>query len=74
MLHAGLPGVVEVVRQKADQHGAHAKVDPTLGDQKTHAGIDKRITRMSGAPGLEFGLSEIVLTQAVTASGHVAVF
>ena len=74
MVGRSLPMQPKVVGSKGHQHGPHAEVDPTLGDQETHAGIDKRITRLSGAPGLEFGLSEIVLTQAVTASGHVAVF
>ena len=72
MVSRSLPMQPKVVGSEGHQHGPHAKVDPTLGQQETHAGIDKRITRMSGAPRLEFGLVEIVLTQTVAASRHVA--
>ena len=42
MLHPVLPRMVHVMRQKADHHGAHSKVQiPRLPDAP-HAGIHKR--------------------------------
>jgi 3-oxoacyl-[acyl-carrier protein] reductase len=50
----------QVVGRKADQHGAHAEVQPAGGAQLAHAGVDHRVARAAFAPGLQaFGVERV---------------
>ena len=74
----------QVVRRKADQHGAHAKVQPTRGAQVAHAGVDHREPGAAGAPGLEMVLvgrtddgplaTGVTGAQTVVHARHIAPF
>ena len=73
MLHAGLPGVVEVVRQKADQHGAHAKIQIPRFGHAAHARVDERDARLPSLPGFE-GFGGAVVGEIRIAAVHTFKF
>ena len=68
----------QVVGRKADQHGAHAEIQPTGGTQLAHAGIDHRIAGAAFAPCLEANsihravVNTIARAQPVDCSRHIA--
>ena len=70
----------QVVGRKADQHRAHAKVQPARSAQLAHAGIHHGVAGAAFAPGLQVrqvdraGVDAVARAQAVNRTRHVAPF
>ncbi len=51
----GLPGQPEIVGGEGHEHGAHAEIDPAMGDEIAHRGVEEGVAGLAGDPALEGG-------------------
>ena len=69
-----LPRQPEIVGGKGHEHGAHAKIDPALGPEKAHGGVDKRKAGLAVFEGIEEAWIAGIGAQAFVDAGHGFVF